>query len=115
MCRATSAGASARARIYDHADAIEAAARELMRADPAAVAASARIMDQLNAIRHALGQLPQGPRAIRVRFVSCRNDAGAQLAARLLGRLGGGRFVVVDDDGARPDVAVIVCPPDCPT
>ncbi len=49
-----------------------------------------------------------------VRFVSCRNDAGARLAARLLRREGGARFAVADDD-AVPDVAVIVCPPDCDT
>jgi hypothetical protein len=116
-------GAAARARIYEHADAIEAAARELMLADPAAIAASARIVDQLNAIRHLLGRLPrwaipaagQDAAPIAVRFISCRNDAGARLAARLLGRLGRGRFAVVDADAARPDVAVIVCPPACPT
>jgi CheY-like chemotaxis protein len=46
-----------------------------------------------------------------VRFISCRNDAGARLATRLTRRLGGPRCAVVDDDTATPDVAVILCPP----
>lgn len=52
---------------------------------------------------------------ITVRLVSCRNDAGVRLAARLLRHLGGGRVALVEADGVVSDYGVILCPPDCPT
>jgi hypothetical protein len=52
--------------------------------------------------------------AIRVRFVSCRNEAGARLAGRLLRRLGGGH-VAADDETGDLDYAVVLCPPECDT
>jgi hypothetical protein len=54
-----------------------------------------------------------GARTTLVRFISCRNDAGVRLAARLLTRRADGHIALVEDDGERPDVAVILCPPDC--
>ena len=56
-----------------------------------------------------------GDRPIRVRFVSCRNDAGVRLARRLLRRLGGARVAVDDADAVEPDYAVVLCPPECDT
>ncbi len=56
-----------------------------------------------------------GEGAIRVCFVSCRNDAGMRLAARLLLQLGGPRFVAIDEAAGRLDYAVVLCPPDCDT
>lgn len=52
---------------------------------------------------------------IRVRFVSCRNDAGARPAARLLLHLGVGRAVVDDGVASALDYAVMLCPPGCDT
>lgn len=60
-----------------------------------------------------VGDPQDGP--ITVRLVSCQNDAGVRLAARLLRRLGGGRIALVEAGGAIPDYGVILCPPDCPT
>ena len=59
------------------------------------------------------GNLENGP--ITVRLVSCRNDAGVRLAARLLRQLGAGRIALVEAGEAIPDYGVILCPPDCPT
>lgn len=56
-----------------------------------------------------------GGRAVSVRFVSCRNDAGVRLAERLLRHLGGERAVVVDGPVAALDYAVVLCPPACDT
>ena len=66
-------------------------------------------------MRGAGGDTGDGP--IRVRFVSCRNDAGARLAGRLLRRLGGARVAVADGGAGAPapDYAVMLCPPDCDT
>jgi hypothetical protein len=63
-----------------------------------------------------VGDPGDGP--ITVRLVSCRNDTGVRLAARLLRRLGGGRVALVEAGEAGeavPDYGVILCPPDCPT
>ena len=56
-----------------------------------------------------------GERPIRVRFVSCRNEAGARLAGRLLRRLGAGRIAVDDDAAGEFNYAVMLCPPECDT
>ena len=60
-----------------------------------------------------MGDPGNGP--ITVQLISCSNDAGVRLAARLLRRLDGGRVALVEAGEAVPDYGVILCPPDCPT
>jgi hypothetical protein len=57
----------------------------------------------------------RGDETMVVRLVSCRNDAGVRLAARLLRRYGNGQIILADDDTPTPDCAVILCPPTCDT